>query len=73
MNGSIIHNYNRAWTGKRITARKDLIFNEFFEGFGRIGSLLEIPCNETIDSVYGKNGPTFGSFKGHIFMRSDPN
>jgi len=39
------------WTWKRVAAREDLDFNEFFEEFSHIGSLLEVPCNKTMDSI----------------------
>jgi hypothetical protein len=35
--------------------RGRIIFDEFFEGFSGIGSLLELPCKGIIDGIYGKN------------------
>ena len=73
MNWSIIHNYNRAWTWKRIAMRKNLIFDEFFEEFIYIRFLFKISYNKIIDNIYKKDWSSFESCKRYIFMQNDLN
>src|ERR1700694_275903 len=50
-----------------------LIFDEFFEEFSHIGHLLQLPCIETINSIYEKNWQLFRLPKRRVIMRSDLN